>query len=102
PEVLLGLHPGLGGTWRSTQLINPVEAMTLMLTGRTIQARQAKNLGLVDAVTEERHVANAVNSVIEGSFHIARPALTQRAIRSLMGTSIGRRFAARRMRAEAE
>src|SRR5690606_1969364 len=28
PEVLLGLHPGLGGTFRLTSLIDPVEAMT--------------------------------------------------------------------------
>src|SRR5690606_789448 len=33
PEVNLGLHPGLGGTFRLSGLIDPVEAMTLMLTG---------------------------------------------------------------------
>src|SRR5437899_2916309 len=51
PEVMLGLHPGLGGTARFTYLVSPLEAMTLMLTGRTIDARRAKSLGLVDAVT---------------------------------------------------
>ena len=49
PEVMLGLHPGLGGTARFTRLVNPMQAMTLMLTGRTIDARRAKSLGLVDA-----------------------------------------------------
>jgi 3-hydroxyacyl-CoA dehydrogenase/enoyl-CoA hydratase/3-hydroxybutyryl-CoA epimerase len=52
PEVLLGLHPGLGGTVRLPRLINPIEAMTMMLTGRTLRARRAKSLGLVDAVTQ--------------------------------------------------
>ena len=33
PEVMLGLHPGLGGTARFTQLVNPMQAMPLMLTG---------------------------------------------------------------------
>ena len=42
PEVMLGLHPGLGGTARFTALVNPMQAMTLMLTGRTIDARRAK------------------------------------------------------------
>ncbi len=42
PEVMLGLHPGLGGTARFTQLINPMQAMTLMLTGKTIDARKGK------------------------------------------------------------
>ena len=48
PEVLLGLHPGLGGTARFTRLVNPMQAMTLMLTGRTIDARKARALGLVE------------------------------------------------------
>jgi 3-hydroxyacyl-CoA dehydrogenase/enoyl-CoA hydratase/3-hydroxybutyryl-CoA epimerase len=32
PEVMLGLHPGLGGTVRLPRLINPLEAMGMMLT----------------------------------------------------------------------
>ena len=38
PEVMLGLHPGLGGTVRLPRLINPIEAMTMMLTGRNFRA----------------------------------------------------------------
>jgi 3-hydroxyacyl-CoA dehydrogenase/enoyl-CoA hydratase/3-hydroxybutyryl-CoA epimerase len=64
PEILLGLHPGLGGTARMTHLIDPVEAMTLMLTGRTIPHGKAKALGLVDQVVEERHVGAAVEAVV--------------------------------------
>ena len=52
PEVMLGLHPGLGGTARFTRLVNPMQAMTLMLTGRTIDARRAKGLGPVLSATE--------------------------------------------------
>ena len=33
PEIMLGLHPGLGGTARFTRLCSPMQAMTLMLTG---------------------------------------------------------------------
>ncbi|TMJ92638.1 MAG: fatty-acid oxidation protein subunit alpha, partial [Alphaproteobacteria bacterium] len=50
PEVMLGLHPGLGGTVRLPRLINPLEAMTMMLTGRNVRAARARSLGLVDAV----------------------------------------------------
>ena len=73
PEVMLGLHPGLGGTARFTQLVNPMQAMTLMLTGKTIDARKAKSLGLVDAVTEERHVRNAVKDAVFGRLKRAKP-----------------------------
>ncbi|RWD18609.1 MAG: fatty-acid oxidation protein subunit alpha, partial [Mesorhizobium sp.] len=38
PEIRLGLHPGLGGTFRLPALIDPVEAMTMMLTGKTVHA----------------------------------------------------------------
>ena len=44
PEVLLGLHPGLGGTVRLPRLINPLQAMTMMLTGRSERARRARAL----------------------------------------------------------
>ena len=75
PEMMLGLHPGLGGTARFTELVNPMQAMTLMLTGRTIDARKAKSLGLVDAVREERHVRNAVKDAMSGKLKRARPGL---------------------------
>src|SRR5882757_5320650 len=75
PEVMLGLHPGLGGTARFTRLVNPMQAMSLMLTGRTIDARKAKALGLVDAVAEERHVRNAVKDALFGRLKRARPGI---------------------------
>ena len=42
PEVLLGLHPGLGGTLRAPALIDPLQAMALMLTGTSVDARRAR------------------------------------------------------------
>jgi 3-hydroxyacyl-CoA dehydrogenase/enoyl-CoA hydratase/3-hydroxybutyryl-CoA epimerase len=98
PEVMLGLHPGLGGTARFTQLINPMQAMTLMLTGRTIDARRARALGLVDAVTQERHVLNAVKDAIFGHLKRARPGL----VNNILNAGPVRGFLASRMRREAE
>jgi 3-hydroxyacyl-CoA dehydrogenase/enoyl-CoA hydratase/3-hydroxybutyryl-CoA epimerase len=90
PEVMLGLHPGLGGTARFTRLVNPMQAMGLMLTGKTIDARKAKALGLVDAVTEERHVRNAVKDAVFGRLKRARPGvlneiLNSAPVRGLLG-----------------
>jgi 3-hydroxyacyl-CoA dehydrogenase/enoyl-CoA hydratase/3-hydroxybutyryl-CoA epimerase len=97
PEVMLGLHPGLGGTVRFTRLVNPMQAMTLMLTGKTIDARRAKSLGLVDAVTQERHVRNAVKDAVFGRLKRARPGV----LNSVLNWSPARGFLAKRMRAEA-
>jgi 3-hydroxyacyl-CoA dehydrogenase/enoyl-CoA hydratase/3-hydroxybutyryl-CoA epimerase len=66
PEVQLGLHPGLGGTARLTRLIDPLDAMTMMLTGKRKFGRAAYTAGLVDVLTEERHVAAAVAAAIGG------------------------------------
>jgi 3-hydroxyacyl-CoA dehydrogenase/enoyl-CoA hydratase/3-hydroxybutyryl-CoA epimerase len=97
PEVMLGLHPGLGGTARFTGLVNPMQAMTLMLTGKTIDARRAKSLGLVDAVTEERHVRNAVKDAVSGRLRRSRPGF----LNKLLNAGPVRGFLASRMRAEA-
>src|ERR1700686_856370 len=78
PEVLLGLHPGLGGTVRTPRLVNPIEAMTMMLTGRSVRAGRAKSLGLVDAVTQERHVRAAVKAAVAGELKTRRSRLLVR------------------------
>lgn len=98
PEIRLGLHPGLGGTARLTHLIDPVQAMTMMLTGRDVSARRAKRLGLVDAVVEERHVANALAAAVSGKLAPHRPGPRD----WLMRTRPARLIAARQMRARAD
>src|SRR5438045_5829463 len=97
PEVMLGLHPGLGGTARFTRLVNSTEAMTLMLTGKIIDARRAKSLGMVDAVAQERHVRNAVKDALFGRLKRARPSL----VNAVVNFTPVRGFLASRMRTEA-
>jgi len=96
PEVLLGLHPGLGGTVRLPRLINPIEAMTTMLTGRTLRARRAKSLGLVDAVIPERHVRAAVADAAARKLKTARAQLPV----TLFNSQPARALLAARMRKE--
>ncbi|HEY0219140.1 MAG TPA: 3-hydroxyacyl-CoA dehydrogenase NAD-binding domain-containing protein, partial [Afipia sp.] len=43
------------------------------LTGKTIDARKAKSLGLVDAVTQERHVRGAVKDAVFGRLKRSTP-----------------------------
>ncbi|MEI4260671.1 3-hydroxyacyl-CoA dehydrogenase NAD-binding domain-containing protein [Roseovarius sp. D0-M9] len=98
PEVQLGLHPGLGGTFRSLALINPVEAMTLMLTGKSAHTKKAKALGLLDAVVEERHVAAAVLSAANGKMEGQDRGLKAHAL----SYATARGYAARQMRSKTE
>jgi len=48
PEVMLGIVPGWGGIKRLPKLIGAPGALDLLLTGKTIDARRAKLLGLAD------------------------------------------------------
>lgn len=50
PEVQLGLLPAGGGTQRLPALVGIANALDLILTGRSIDARKARKLGLVDEV----------------------------------------------------
>lgn len=51
PEVNLGLIPGYGGTQRLVQLIGKGKAMELLMSAHMIDAKEAKELGLVNYVT---------------------------------------------------
>ena len=64
PEVLIGLVPGWGGAKRMTALIGAANALDLMLTGRSVDGRRAKKLGLADAVTPRRHFENAARKIL--------------------------------------
>lgn len=50
PEVQLGVLPGSGGTQRMPRLTGIATALDLMLTGKQLNARRAKKVGLVDEV----------------------------------------------------
>ena len=50
PEVQLGIHPGFGGSVRAVQILGPLRALDLMLTGRSLSPQEAIQCGLVDRV----------------------------------------------------
>lgn len=65
PEVLLGIHPGFGGTVRLPKIIGDSAALQMMLAGKPVDAKKAKKIGLVDEVVPERHLLNAAIAYIE-------------------------------------
>jgi len=48
PEVQLGLIPGLGGTQRLPRRVGLQAALDMILTGRSLRAKRALQMGLVD------------------------------------------------------
>lgn len=53
PEVTLGIVPGAGGTQRLPRLIGVAAAVDLIGQGRSVSAKDAHKLGLVDVVADD-------------------------------------------------
>ncbi len=51
PEIKLGLMPGAGGTQRFTRTVGFSKACEIILTGEFIDAREARQLGLISSLT---------------------------------------------------
>jgi 3-hydroxyacyl-CoA dehydrogenase/enoyl-CoA hydratase/3-hydroxybutyryl-CoA epimerase len=96
PEIQLGLHPGLGGTFRLTELIDPLAAMTMMLTGKSSHDKQTRTRGLVDALVPERLLDSALNAAIAGKLKKRKQSLRGK----LTNAAPVRKLAAARMRSE--
>ncbi|MBP8120760.1 MAG: enoyl-CoA hydratase/isomerase family protein [Burkholderiales bacterium] len=64
PEVMIGIVPGWGGARRMPKLIGAGQALDLMLTGRAVDGRRAKKMGLVDVLTPRRHFTNAARMLM--------------------------------------
>ncbi len=60
PEVNLGLLPGAGGTQRLPRLIGPSQALKMMLAGTPISATKALQQGVIDAISENSLIEDAI------------------------------------------
>ena len=56
PEVTLGLIPGYGGTQRLPNIVGKGQALEMILTGKMISAKKAKEIGLVNHVTKQEEL----------------------------------------------
>jgi len=95
PEVMLGILPAWGGTTRLPRLIGLQAALDLLLTGKQIDARKAKRIGIAGEVLpadlfEEKVRDFALKSpgLSTGSSRPRRTFLT----RTLDDTALGRRL----------
>jgi 3-hydroxyacyl-CoA dehydrogenase / enoyl-CoA hydratase / 3-hydroxybutyryl-CoA epimerase len=95
PEVMLGIHPGFGGTVRCVQLIGARAALELMLKGRPFRAARALATGLLDALVPASELAASAKSLL-----MRRPAARRAPlIDRIMNLKVARPLVADRMRA---
>jgi len=58
PEVMLGIMPAWHGVQWLPKLVGPVAAFDIILTGKSVDARRAKRIGLVDQAVPLRILEN--------------------------------------------
>ncbi|MGH6828688.1 MAG: enoyl-CoA hydratase-related protein, partial [Rhizomicrobium sp.] len=68
PEIKLGVLPGIGGSQRLTRAVGKSLAMDMILTGRTIDAQEAKAAGMVARVVA---AADLIQTALEAAHIIA-------------------------------
>ena len=78
PEVMLGILPAWGGVKYLPKLIGPTAALDMLLTGKGIDARRAKRMGLVDACVPLRVLENAARITALEARAPHRPPFVQR------------------------
>lgn len=59
PECSFGLMPGLGGVFSTVNILGSGRALEMILTGKTLEAEQAREVGLIDCVTQKEKLYNA-------------------------------------------
>ncbi|HEX2651697.1 MAG TPA: 3-hydroxyacyl-CoA dehydrogenase NAD-binding domain-containing protein [Burkholderiales bacterium] len=63
PEVMLGILPAWHGVQWLPKVVGPVAAMDLLLTGKAVDAKRAKRMGLVDQAVPLRILENTARMV---------------------------------------
>jgi len=95
PEVLLGIHPGFGGTVRSVQLIGVRPALEMMLKGRPVKGPRALALGLLDELVPSAELAVRAKALLQKP----PPKKTAPFVEKLMNLGAVRPFVARQVAA---
>ena len=65
PELKLGVIPGMGGTQRLTRLVGRAVAMDMILSGRTLNAEEALQLGLAARVFPAQNLLEEVQTIAQ-------------------------------------
>src|SRR3954449_2989091 len=66
PFVRLGMNPGMAATYLLPDVVGEANARELLLTGRTVEAEEARELGLVSRVFPAEGFAEEVEGIAAG------------------------------------
>ncbi len=76
PEITIGVMPGLGGTQRLVRAVGKSKAMEMVLTGRTMTAKEAETAGLVSRITSASNLFDEAMKIANKISEMSMPALS--------------------------
>jgi 3-hydroxyacyl-CoA dehydrogenase/enoyl-CoA hydratase/3-hydroxybutyryl-CoA epimerase len=83
PEVMLGILPAWHGVQWLPKLVGPAAALDMLLTGRPVDARRARRIGLADQAVPLRILENTARMVTLEARAPRRPGLADRLMLSI-------------------
>ncbi|MFN5152957.1 MAG: 3-hydroxyacyl-CoA dehydrogenase NAD-binding domain-containing protein, partial [Gemmatimonadota bacterium] len=103
PEIKLGLIPGAGGTQRLPRRIGVQAALDMILTGKNVRAKKAKQSGLIDEIVHPsllREIAiRRARELAEGKIPRVRETRRRTTMsRAIDDTAVGRTIVLRQAR----
>jgi 3-hydroxyacyl-CoA dehydrogenase/enoyl-CoA hydratase/3-hydroxybutyryl-CoA epimerase len=102
PEVMLGIMPAWHGVQWLPKLVGPGPALDMLLTGKSVDARRAKRIGLVDQAVPLRILENTARLITLENPGRKKLPLSQRIMLSMRGfvVSQARKQVARKAKRE--
>src|ERR1700726_1080390 len=73
PEIKVGLFPGAGGTARISRMLQPADALQLLLKGDLLRVERAKAMKLIDAVVAPGDLIGAAKDWIKAGGKAKNP-----------------------------
>jgi 3-hydroxyacyl-CoA dehydrogenase/enoyl-CoA hydratase/3-hydroxybutyryl-CoA epimerase len=73
PEVKVGLFPGAGGTQRLPRMMQPMDAVQLLLKGDAVDLKKAKALGMVNEIVPAADLIKTAKDWIKGGGKAVAP-----------------------------
>jgi 3-hydroxyacyl-CoA dehydrogenase/enoyl-CoA hydratase/3-hydroxybutyryl-CoA epimerase len=101
PEVMLGIHPGFGGTVRAVRRAGVTTAMEMMLTGKTLRADKALRAGFIDRLVFPADAEAATRELIIRQPRQRQPRLMDRMLSWPVLRGIARKKMLAQVRAKA-
>jgi 3-hydroxyacyl-CoA dehydrogenase/enoyl-CoA hydratase/3-hydroxybutyryl-CoA epimerase len=101
PEVMLGIHPGFGGTVRAVRRAGVRTAMEMMLTGKTLRADKALRAGFIDRLVFPADTEAAARELIVRKPRQRQPRLLDRMLSWPLVRGLVRRQLIKQVRAKA-